>query len=537
MDTLIFWLVTAVYVGITLFLAYLAYKKTKSGDHFLLAGREVSPWIIGLSYGATFISTSAIVGFGGVAAQLGMGLMWLTFLTVAVGVLIAFVVYGKPTRRLGKRLNAFTFPDLLGKRFRSPFLQYSTSFLILVSMPLYSSAVMIGGALFIQQTLGVPFAWALIGFAAITAAYVVFGGLLGVMYTDAFQGLLMMLGMSAVLIITYATLGGITQAHTALTNMSGLVPSALASQGMTGWTSMPSLGSPIWYTMVTTIIMGVGIGVLAQPQLVVRFMTAKDGRALNRAVPIGAIFILMMTGVAFTVGALTNVYFSNTQGKIAQQVATNGNFDTVIPLYINSAMPEIVVVLFMLTLLAAAMSTLSSIFHTMGSAAGHDIWIHLKNRRVKDSYDKVSQAKSSLNATKMGTGVMILASVALAFVMPDNIIARATAMFMGLCAVAFLPMFTHGLFSKRPSINGAKASLILGASTWFLWTAFVHKKESAVLGICKALTGTDALLGLPWQVIDSLVIAMPVSIAALAIGWSYDRWKWKKEERATAEPA
>jgi SSS family solute:Na+ symporter len=119
MDSLIFWAVTAVYIAITLFLAYLAWKKTKSGDHFLLAGREVSPWIIGLSYGATFISTSAIVGFGGVAAQLGMGLMWLTFLTVAVGVLIAFVVYGKPTRRLGKRLNAFTFPDLLGKRFRS----------------------------------------------------------------------------------------------------------------------------------------------------------------------------------------------------------------------------------------------------------------------------------------------------------------------------------------------------------------------------------------------------------------------------------
>ena len=53
-------------------------------------------------------------------------------------------------------------------------------------------------------------------------------------------------------------------------------------------------------------------------------------------------------------------------------------------------MPDIVIVLFMLTLLAAAMSTLSSIFHTMGSAAGHDLWIHLKNRKTKDSYDKIS---------------------------------------------------------------------------------------------------------------------------------------------------
>ena len=84
---------------------------------------------------------------------------------------------------------------------------------------------------------------------------------------------------------------------------------------MTGWTSMPVFGSTIWYTMITTIIMGVGIGVLAQPQLIVRFMTAKDTKALNRAVPIGGIFIIMMTGVAFTVGALTNVYFYSTRGR------------------------------------------------------------------------------------------------------------------------------------------------------------------------------------------------------------------------------
>ena len=41
--------------------------------------------------------------------------------------------------------------------------------------------------------------------------YVMFGGLLGVMYTDAFQGILMMVGMTAVLIITYSTLGGVTR--------------------------------------------------------------------------------------------------------------------------------------------------------------------------------------------------------------------------------------------------------------------------------------------------------------------------------------
>ncbi|HEY3418969.1 MAG TPA: sodium:solute symporter family protein [Methanomassiliicoccales archaeon] len=533
-DTATFWVFTAGYVAITLFLAYYGWKKTKSSEDFLLAGKNVSPWVIGLSYGSTFISTSAIVGFGGVAAQLGMGLMWLVFLNIALGILIAFVVFGKPTRRLGQKLKAMTFPDLIGKRYNSHFMQYATGILILISMPLYSSAVLIGGSQFINVTLNVDYNTALLGFALITAAYVVFGGLLAVMYTDAFQGGVMILGMSLILIITFSLLGGVDNAISALTALKDQ-PAAIAQigsltkGGWNGWTTMPNFGSDIWLTMVTTIIMGVGIGVLAQPQLIVRFMTAKDSKALNRAIPIGAVFILLTTGVAYTVGALTNVYFFDHNQKISTVMATtNGvlNTDKIMPLYINSgAMPDIVIVLFMLTLLAAAMSTLSSIFHTMGSAAGHDVWRHFKTTRLMPKSKRCELEEcSTLRANKVGAGIMIVASVGLAFIMPPSIIARATAMFMGLCAAAFLPLFTHALFSKKVSLLAAKSSLVVGAVTWFAWTAFVHTKESSALGICKALFGSDSLLaGTSWTVVDSLVIAIPLSILALFIGWYLDK--------------
>jgi SSS family solute:Na+ symporter len=530
-DTATFWIFTVGYVVITVFLAYYGWKKTKSSEDFLLAGSNVSPWIIGLSYGSTFISTSAIVGFGGVAAQLGMGLMWLVFLNIAVGILIAFVVFGRPTRRIGQKLKAMTFPDLIGKRYNSNFMQYSTGILILVSMPLYSSAVLIGGSQFLKTTLGIDYNVALLGFALITAMYVVTGGLLAVMYTDAFQGGVMILGMSLILIITFSLLGGVDHAISALTALKTQVPAAqlgsLPASGWLGWTSMPDIGSTIWLKMITTIIMGVGIGVLAQPQLIVRFMTAKDSKALNRAIPIGAVFILLTTGVAYTVGALTNVYFWDQSQKISTAVATQGNLDTIMPIYINSAMPDIVIVLFMLTLLAAAMSTLSSIFHTMGSAAGHDVWRHFKTTRLMPANKRCDLEKcSSMRANKVGTGIMIVASVGLAFLMPGSIIARATAMFMGLCAAAFLPLFTHALFSKRPSLLAAKMSLLVGSISWFFWTAFIHIAESQQLGICKALFGTDSLLmGTQWTVVDSLVIAIPLSILALLVGWSIDKKK------------
>ena len=524
-----------IYIVVLLLISFIAYRRTKKGEDFLLAGRKVHPAIIGLSYGATFISTSAIVGFGGVAAQLGMGIIWLTVLCIGVGVLIAFIVFGKRTRRIGQQLGAVTLPDLLAKRYRSDFMQYGTSIIVLASMPLYSSAVLVGGSRFIETTLGVSYDSALIAFALITALYVVFGGILAVMYTDAFQGGIMAFGMVAILVITYMTLGGIDAANTDLTNMTSLVPSGLASQGMNGWTSMPDLGSPIWFTLITTIVMGVGIGVLAQPQLIVRYMTAKDDRALNRAIPVGGLFILLCTGVAFTVGALTNVYFYENNGMISTAMVTsNGvtNIDNIIPLFINNAMPDWLVALFMLTLLAAAMSTLSALFHTMGSAAGHDLWTHLRCSKIMPpGYRKERNGECSLKANRYGTAIMILVSIAIAFSMPESIIARATAMFMGLCAAAFLPLYTLAVFSERPSLFAAKASLIVGTATWFLWTAFVHVKESSVLGISEMLFGKAALLGSPWSVVDPLVIALPASVAALLIGLYLDR---KRAEPSSA---
>ncbi len=99
-----------------------------------------------VSYGATFISTAAIVGFGGVAGLFGMSLLWLTFLNIGVGILIAFIVLGEPTRRLGHHLGAHTFPELLGLRYQSRGIQIFTGAIIFLFMPLYAAAVMTGGA-------------------------------------------------------------------------------------------------------------------------------------------------------------------------------------------------------------------------------------------------------------------------------------------------------------------------------------------------------------------------------------------------------
>jgi len=301
--------------------------------------------------------------------------------------------------------------------------------------------------------------------------------------------------------------------------MASLVPAGLAAGGMTGWTSMPELGSSIWWTLISTIVLCVGIGVLAQPQLSVRFMTVSNNKALNRGVLIGGLFVLITLISAFTVGALTNVYFYNTTGELAI-TAAGGNADAIIPLFIASSMPDVFVIVFTLALLAAAMSTLSSLFHTLGTTAGYDVWGMIVTRRGRHP-----SSRETKRASQIGTIIMIVVSVALSYMMPGNIIARATAMFMGLCACALLPAITYALYCKAPYTKAALYSILVGASSWAIWTLFVHARDSTDVGLSQLLFGVNTLLGAPWSVMNPIVIGLPLS-AAILIGihlWNKQR--------------
>ncbi|MCE5340736.1 MAG: sodium:solute symporter family protein [Planctomycetaceae bacterium] len=572
-------LAVVVYLLVVVYLGWLGYRGTKSATDYLVAGRKAHPVIMALSYGATFISTSAIVGFGGAAGLFGFSVLWLTFLNIFVGIFIAFVFIGGPARRMGHALDAHTFPELLGRRFDSKFIQVFAGVLIFVFMPLYSSAVLIGGSEFLSTQLGIDYNVALLVFSVITAAYVIMGGLKGVMYTDALQGAIMFIGMGILLVWTYIKLGGMTAGHQALTDMASLVPGKLREIGHQGWTAMPLFGFgdkkyDLWWTVISTITMGVGIGVLAQPQLVVRFMTVKSKRELNRAVPVGGVFILLMTGVAFIVGSLSNAYFNkygadisgrvvkvldaeknmaviqvmnkdqsgawlDVEGKLApvrltgetagaiiieskdvavlkgksiSVVYAGGNVGQIIPLYVTSAMPKWFGVIFLLTLLSAAMSTLSSQFHTMGTGIGRDVYEQLNPKH----------AGGTMGITRCGIVLGIVIAVVLSYFAQKSpiIIARATAIFFGLCASTFLPALLGGLFFKRMTKAAAIASMITGFVATSFWLIFVKAQEAGDIGIVQKFTDgkTSILSGFPnWPVVDPLIVALPISILVAII--------------------
>lgn len=521
-------IVIILYLATLGYLGFVGYKQTKNSADYMIAGGNTHPFVMALSYGATFISTAAIVGFGGVAAWLGNSLLWLTFCNIFIGVFVAFVFLGNPTRKMGIRLNAHTFPELLGKRFNSKFIQVFGGVLIALFMPLYASAVLIGGTQFIVAYFHTDYHMALLVFSIIITGYVLAGGLKGVMLTDALQGTIMFIAMIILLVMVFNAVGGMeagfakldmvwdkTVATLSNVSMKELKPGSAdfmmklsMNWGFQGWNKMPLFLSEGWLFVITTITMGVGIGVLAQPQLVVRFMTVKSKNELNRAVLIGGIFIIAMTGIVFIVGSLSNVwYYELNEGKNALQSA--GGVGQVIPHFINSAMPKWFAFIFLFALISAAMSTLSSQFHTMGTAIGRDIFEQIGHKKY-----------NSIVVTRVGVVLMIILSVTLAYFFDKQpaIIARSTSIFFALCASIFLPAYFGGLFWKRMTRKGAIASMMVGTVVTTFWLLFVHFQEAKQLGICKMIFGINSLLSGKIIFVDAMLIALPLSIVtAIAV--------------------
>ncbi len=507
MSVLTLGIIVIIYMFLIAWLGYIGYKQTQNASDYLLGGRKVNPIVMALSYGATFISASAIVGFGGIAATFGMGIQWLCLLNMFMGVIVAFIVFGRRTRRLGAKHNARTFPQLLGLHYNSRAIQVFIAAVIFIGMPLYAAVVMKGGAVFIEQIFHIELDLALLIFTLIVAAYVITGGIKGVIYTDAMQAVIMFACMFFLLFWFYKVMDmGFLEANQKLSDITHLVPDRYKELGHQGWTSMPVTGSAQWYTLVTSLIMGVGIGCLAQPQLVVRFMMVESTKQLNRGVLIGCLFLLVTVGTIYHIGALSNLFFLKTEGVVATEAVKD--IDKIIPLFINRAMPEWFGAIFMLCILSASMSTLSAQFHTMGASFGADMFPQFARKRNPNSTVGV----------RIGVLFSILVSYVICYTLDAGVIARGTALFMGVCAATFLPSYFCTLFWKKVTRQGVIASLWTGAIASLFAMLFFHKAEAAAIGLCHALTGKDVLIDVfPWFMIDPILFGLPLSCLSIFV--------------------
>jgi len=213
---------------------------------------------------------------------------------------------------------------------------------------------------------------------------------------------------------------------------------------------------------------------------------------------------VVLTGSSIGTATVNEKEVPVVEGRGIAIVYAGGDSELIIPTFIITALPKWFGVLFLLTLLSAAMSTVSSQFHAVGTSIGRDV------------FEQLTESRNSIPITRTGILLGIIIAVVLSYwAQASMFIARATAIFFGLCAASFLPALIGGLFFRRMTRAAAISSIVGGFLVSAFWLLFVKVKEAGDIGLVRLFTGgkNSILLDYPnWPSVDSIVIALPVSI-------------------------
>ena len=336
-----------IYIGVFIFLA------RKGRGHDAALSGPVGFAVQALAYVATYISAVALVGFGGLAHAYGLQMLLVAAGNVWLGTWIVYRFLAWPTKRWQERLKARSPAMLIGLGHHSPALGRALALLFAVFLGVYASAVNKGAALLLAQILPLPLwllAWVI---AIVVGACVLLGGLRGVLYTEAMQGIIMLIGIGllvgAVLVKVGGPVNGIIQ-------LAALEPDKLANNG---FTSFSGGGQGLF---IFSLIMVTSVAVWAQPQMVQRHFALSSRSQVGRIAPLAMLILTLLVGGA---------YFAASLSKLIMPEAANP--DVVMPQLVRMLLPEAGVQLFVLAVVSASLSTATALFHIAALAFAEDV--------------------------------------------------------------------------------------------------------------------------------------------------------------------
>ena len=200
-----------VIVDIFIWVAYIAvfiWLFRKGSGHDVMMSGKVGFGIQAFAFVATYISAVALVGFGGLAYQYGMQMLLIAAGNVWLGTWIVYRYLAWPTRVCQRNLGARTPVQLLAKGHRSPLLGRCLALIFAVFLGVYASAVIKGAALLLEQILPLSASLLVWAVALLVGLAVFVGGLRGVLYTEAMQGFVMLIGISMLIFAVFDKVGG-----------------------------------------------------------------------------------------------------------------------------------------------------------------------------------------------------------------------------------------------------------------------------------------------------------------------------------------
>jgi SSS family solute:Na+ symporter len=312
----------------------------------LLPGK-VNVAIQALAYVATYISAVALVGFGGLCYIFGLQMLLIAAGNVWLGTWFVYRYLAWPTRLWQRKLDSKTPAEFLSKAYETPGLQVFLGLMSTVLLIIYGSAVFKGAAVMVAGVLPVSVNAALSILVAIVGISVIWGGLRGVLYTEAFQGLVMIVGVGALVISLLKEIGG---PITGIQALAALPPTEAANNGFLSLSSGPAGLNIIFLAIVTSV------GIWAQPQMIQRHFALKSVQETKKAAPLAMLALSVVVGGAYFASALSRL--------ILGPGITNP--DRLLPTFGQH--------LFALAIVSASLSTASALLHIASGSLGRDVF-------------------------------------------------------------------------------------------------------------------------------------------------------------------
>ena len=326
------------WAGYALILVFIA-KYSRSHDA-LLPGK-VGVAVQALAYVATYISAVALVGFGGLCYLFGLQMLLVAAGNVWFGTWFVYRYLAWPTRLWQRKLDARTPAELLAKAYKAPFLQTFIGAISVVLLVVYGSAVFKGAAVMVAGVIPISVNAALALLVAVVGLSVIWGGLRGVLYTEALQGLIMIVGIGALLVALFAA----------------LPPTEGADNGFLALSSGAGGLNIVFLAVVTSV------GIWAQPQLIQRHFALRSQEETRKAAPLAMLALSVVVGGAYFASALSRVMLG---GGITDP-------DTVLPILVHRLLPAAGQQLFALAIVSASLSTASALLHIASGSLGRDV--------------------------------------------------------------------------------------------------------------------------------------------------------------------
>ena len=195
--------VVAIYALVIFGIGLYFSRQTDDGEDYFLAGRSLTWGLIGISLLASNIGSQSLIGMAGEAYG-GIGLAVYNYEWMAALVLVVFVLFFLPSYL---RTGIYTMPEFLEKRFDGRSRTYFSVVNIFLSIVVDTASGLFAGALVVELLYPDFPMWGTMAILALVAgAYTIAGGLKAVVFTDAIQGTLLLVGAAAVAVLSWQAL-------------------------------------------------------------------------------------------------------------------------------------------------------------------------------------------------------------------------------------------------------------------------------------------------------------------------------------------